>query len=177
MLVRVVPGQHGAVGNVHQAHGAARMQFASRAYALRPAVGEGELLLVTRGARLRPVPGHALVVEKIAAQLDLGFGHRIVGGDARLGKALRQYPMIIAADRMAGLLLVSVLWFCAEPVPAIAAQSAENSGGGCPVPVHRVASSGLLAQHHHLQLLQHAHRARSFLIRGHDQPQRPLIFE
>jgi hypothetical protein len=62
---------------------------AGGSFAARLAVREGEALDMARRTGLRAVGRHSRVVEKIAAQFDLGLGHRIVHGDARFGKSLR----------------------------------------------------------------------------------------
>ena len=60
------------------------------------AIGEGFRLLMTRGAGLRSVERKPLVIEKVAAELDLLFGHGIVGRHVGEGKAGRQIPLVRA---------------------------------------------------------------------------------
>jgi hypothetical protein len=88
------PGEGLRIGDVHQAHRAAGVQFAGRSFAARLLIREGVFLNVARRAGLRPISRHARVVKKIAAQFHLRRRHRIIRGHVRLGKPLRQIPLV-----------------------------------------------------------------------------------
>lgn len=96
------PGEEGAVGDVDQAHGAARVAFAGCADGHGTSVGEGQFLAVAGGAGGLAVDGEAGVVEEIAAEFDLGGGHGVVGRDARFGKALGEVPGVVAGGGAEG---------------------------------------------------------------------------
>ena len=96
-LGRVGPGQHRTVGDVAQAHAAARMHLAGDADAARLLVGEGAILLVARRARERVVDRQPRVVEQVAAQLHLLGAHRVVGRHLRPREARRQVPHVAAS--------------------------------------------------------------------------------
>jgi hypothetical protein len=76
----MAPGEGRGVGDVGEAHRAARVHLPGGADRPGLAVGEGERLLVAGGAGVAAVVGEAGVVEQAAAELYLGQRHRVVFG-------------------------------------------------------------------------------------------------
>jgi hypothetical protein len=84
------PGESRGIGEIREAHGAARVHLASRAEADGTAIREGELLLVAARARLLLVGRQTLVVEEMAAELDLLRAEWIDVGDEGFWKMGRE---------------------------------------------------------------------------------------
>jgi hypothetical protein len=146
---RVSPGQRRGIGDVDQAHAAARVQLARGAGGLRAAVGERALLLVTRGARLSAVRRQAGIVKKVPAELGLCLRHEIGRGHARPGEVPRQLHTYAEVVSVRPLMMAS---------PASHRATTQKNGR------RFMAVLALLEEAHDFDPLQHADRPRTALV-------------
>ena len=74
----IVPSERRVIDDVGQRHARTGMCAARGAYGARQPVGERQRLLVAARARKRAVARQLRIVEQEAAELDFGFGERVV---------------------------------------------------------------------------------------------------